>query len=189
MRQVNHFLLLFLAIAFFGCCKDDDDSSPSESNETFSDVFFCKINGEDFDPRPEYMCSNEIFQYYPVASPGVDEGLMLISGRDCPTNKSVAMGFEDVYPFNGYMDFENPEFASVVSPIYFQLTMEGNFVFETLVSGHINVTTFSPWNSETQTFGKIEGTFEFSVTNEEGDSTVHITEGYFRFHVAATWSS
>ncbi|NEN25610.1 hypothetical protein G3O08_19130 [Cryomorpha ignava] len=51
----------------------------------------------------------------------------------------------------------------------------------------MNIATFTPRDSSSEKLGKIEGTFEFTVVNEENDSIIHITDGAFRFKVPNVW--
>jgi hypothetical protein len=85
--------------------------------------------------------------------------------------------------------FISPQFADSISPIYYYFDSIGDGVaFDQMVSGFLNIAQFTPRDSTTMEFGKIEGTFEFTVSNEELDSTIHVTDGSFRFKVANFWN-
>ncbi|NEN25169.1 hypothetical protein G3O08_16835 [Cryomorpha ignava] len=59
---------------------------------------------------------------------------------------------------------------------------------DSLISGSRYITTFASKDSISEELGKIEGTFEFSVANEENDLIIHIiTDGAFRFKVPNIW--
>ena len=115
---------------------------------------------------------------------------MVISGRDCPTGESVALRFEGIEPNTGYLDFEFPSYADTCFPIYrngYLVTDSPVVYYDHMIAGSMNITTFTPRDSITEKLGKIEGTFEFSVANEENDSIIHITDGAFRFKVPNIW--
>ena len=113
---------------------------------------------------------------------------MLISGRDCPSDIGVALRIFNPTPVEGNFDMLSPEFADSISPgIRHFISGEGEYLFTELISGYINIATFTPRDSISLAEGRIEGTFEFSVTNENQDSTIHITEGAFRFKVPNMW--
>ncbi len=81
-------------------------------------------------------------------------------------------------------------FADSISPAYWSVpaeTVNGIVLYDSLIPGYFNVASFTPRQPNNGPFGKIEGTFEFTVTNENKDSTIYITDGAFRFKVPNTW--
>lgn len=190
MIKIRYLILTtILLVTSFSCCKDDDDSPPGDS-DSFSEYFTCKINGVEFNPQGTFTCNNMSFYYYQEAVGGVPAGSMVIVGHDCPSKRAVYLRFEGMSHQTGNLTFVNPTYADSCFPAY-SYSDGGeipNFVvFENLVSGSMNITTFTPRDSITEKLGKIEGTFEFSVANEENDSIIHITDGAFRFKVPNIW--
>jgi hypothetical protein len=183
------FSLFILCLSFSYCKKGDNDQSSGGQGDNFSEYFTCKINGEEFDPRGDFICINETFYYYPAGTGGLEEAYMLISGTDCPTDLTISLRiFNPIVPSTGSFDFEEHQFADSVSPGILHFVSNGSINrFEDLASGSITINTFTPRDSVTMEFGKIEGTFEFMVTNESQDSTVQVTDGAFRFRVPNFW--
>jgi hypothetical protein len=182
---------LFIICLGFSCCKDDDDDNqpPGESaSGNFSEYFTCKINGVEFEPQGTFSCNHEVFYYYPAGTAGLEESYMLIKGDNCPENKSIVLRIFGIVPDDGLMNFLEPSYADSCSP-FFKHNIQGeqSLIFEDLLSGEMNLTSFTPRQPNNGPFGKIEGTFEFSVANENNDSIIHITDGAFRFKVPNTW--
>ncbi len=190
MKHPTKIFLFFLLICLsVNSCKKDDDDNPSNDSDNFSEYFTCKINGEEFTTRSDFNCNGKSFYYYPAGAGGLDQGYMLISGRDCSTNSAVALRiFNPSIPITGLINLTEPHSADSISPIYYYYNLIGDGVaFDQTLSGHTNITEITPRDSTTMEFGKIEGTFEFIVSNEELDSTIHVTDGAFRFKVANFW--
>jgi len=189
MKNLIKPLIIFLALGLsaMGCNKDDDD--PSEVSDNFSEYFTCKINGVPFSGRSNFNCSGRSFYYYPAGAGGPDNAYMLISGRNCDENMTVALRFYNPdIPALGAFDFLSPEFADSTSPgILHIISGDGVYKFEKLIGGEMNIDAFTSRDSTTMAFGRLEGTFQFSVSNEEIDSTVHVTDGVFRFKVPNFW--
>ncbi len=188
MRIRKHILLISMAlVTFLSCCKDDDDDAPN--GEHFAELFTCKINGVEFRTIPTFYCNDEVFYFYEAGMGGLEDSYMLMSGVDCPNHLSVGLRNFGIIYGTGYLDFNQPTFADSCSP-YIRHSPGpdiGILLFDSLISGGMNITTFTPRDSVTQRLGKIEGTFEFTVANEELDSVVHVTDGYFRFKVPNVW--
>jgi len=180
------FLIFFILSLSAGSCKKDDDDNVSDN---FSEYFKCKINGVQFTPRSDFNCNGKTFYYYPAGAGGLDDGYMLILGRDCPTDRASALRiFNPVVPITGVIDFIAPQYADSISPIYFYYDSNSEGIaFDNTITGHMNIVEFTPRDSITMEFGKLEGTFEFTVSNEAQDSTIHITDGAFRFKVPNFW--
>lgn len=187
MRIRKHILLISIAlVTCLSCCKDDDYAPDGEH---FAELFTCKINGVEFRTRPTITCNDERFYYYEAGMGGLEDSYMLIAGKDCPNFLSVGLRNFGIIYGTGYLDFNQPAFADSCSPYIRHNLWPGNGIlgFDSLISGGMNITTFTPRDSVTQRLGKIEGTFEFTVANEELDSVVHVTDGYFRFKVPNVW--
>ena len=180
------FLLIALLAMTLSCCKDDDDK-PGDENENFSEYFTCKINGVEFKTRSDWGCDGKSFYYYPAGTSGLEEGYMLITGKNCNDNVRVAIRiFNPNVPALGSFNFLTPVFADSISPFVSYFT-DDVYAFENLSDGFMTINTFTPRDSITHEFGKIEGTFEFTVTNDTQDSTVYVTDGAFRFKVPNFW--
>lgn len=185
MKKLTKPFLIFILLSLTaGSCKKDDD----DDSDNFSEYFYCKINGEEFQTRSTFICNSRTFYYYPAGTAGLPDDYILISGKHCPSNKSVTIRLYNPVPTTGYLHFLEPAFADSCSPFYRHTSEEGLYIMmENLISGSMNIETFTPRDSITLEEGRIEGTFEFSVTNENQDSIIHITEGVFRFKVPNMW--
>ncbi len=182
------FLILLLLSLSAGSCKKDDDDNPNNNSDNFSEFFYCKINGEEFRPQGSFTCNNQVFYYYHEETAGISAGYLLIRGRDCPTGRNVRIRISGLSPETGFLDFSAPAFADSCFPGYVHFVNEQNEIhMEHLLAGSATITTFTPRDSVSLEYGRIEGTFEFSVTNENQDSIIHITEGAFRFKVPNMW--
>lgn len=185
MRQTKLFLLLLFTLAVYGCCKDDDDNPETVSEDSMLEYFRCKINGEEFTATSNFSCDGRTFGYYPEAADGVDAGYMVLSGKDCADERDiVAIRFFDFNPELGLIDFTEPQTADSVSPIY---KVSIDIKYERLISGNMNLTHFRPRELPNGELGLVQGTFEFMVSNETGDSIVNITDGEFRYRVQNSW--
>lgn len=189
MKKIRYLILTAILLATsFSCCKDDDDNPPGD-NDSFSEYFTCKINGVEFNTYSTFYCNSKSFYYYETGMGGLEESYMIIRGENCPDHLSIGLRNFGIIPNTGYMDFHQPTFADSCSPYVRQSFGPGidTPVFDSLIAGGMNITTFTPRDSITQELGKIEGNFEFSVANEKNDSIIHITEGAFRFKVPNIW--
>ncbi|NEN25168.1 hypothetical protein G3O08_16830 [Cryomorpha ignava] len=190
MKKIRYlFLISVILTTSFSCCKDDDGLQ-SDDQGNFAEYFTCKINGVEFNPTGTFNCNNLSFYYYKEATAGIDAGYFLLSGVDCPTYNAIALRIFGMNPNTGYLDFLEPAFADSCSPIVQSVPgeiVEGMFYYDQLISGSMNITAFTPRDSVTEKLGKIEGTFEFTVANEENDSIIHVTDGAFRFKVPNIW--
>lgn len=185
-------LCLTLATALLAtsmsCCKDDDDNPPG-NGDSFSEYFTCKINGVEFNTNSTFYCNGTSFYFYEAGMGGLENSYMIIRGESCPDHLSIGLRNFGMTINTGYLDFNQPTYADSCSPYVrqsFGPEIE-TLVFDSLIIGNMNITTFTPRDSITQKLGKLEGTFEFSVANEENDSIVHITDGAFRFKVPNIW--
>ena len=188
MNKIRYLLLLtVLLTTSFSCCKDDDDNPPGE-NENFSEYFTCKINGVEFNTASTFYCNGMSFYYYEAGMGGLEDSYMLLKGKNCPQSKSLVIRLFGIEHSDGYLNFVQPTFTDSCSPAFIHFVEPGNIIeMDSLISGSMNITTFTPRDSLTNAFGKIEGTFEFTVTNEAQDSTIHVTDGVFRFKVPNFW--
>lgn len=190
MNYLTKTFLIFFALGFLAsACKKDDVSNPSNESQNFSEYFYCKINGEEFTPQGNPYCNSKAFHFYTKGSGGLDDSYMLIRGQNCNTDKSVLLRFFGAEVFTGNMDMLNPAYADSCSPLVAQQETPDSYYyrFEKLQSGFIDISSFSPRETNGGAFGKVEGTFAFVLTDETIDSTVHITDGAFRFKVPNMW--
>src|SRR5690554_31547 len=187
MKHRKILLALCALLAMSSSCKKDDDLRDDSS---FAEYFNCKINGVEFNPRGTFTCNHLSFYYYQEAIAGMEAGYFLLSGVDCPTYNAVAIRIFGLQPNTGELNFFEPTYADSCSPIIQSVPheiSEGMIYYDQLISGSMRITTFIPRDSITHRLGKIEGTFEFSVANEENDSVIHVTDGAFRFKVPNIW--
>jgi hypothetical protein len=181
------FLLTLSLIILFSCNEKNNDC-PQNNPPGFAEYFSCKINGEEFIPRGDFGCSRYTFSYSPQGGIGIDEGYFLVSGRDCPTLRSVSVRINNFQPLTGILNFVEPAHADSCFPLYRFNPLDGEILrFENLISGTMDINTMTPYDSKNQEPGRVEGTFEFTVANETNDSTITVTDGEFGFKVYAEW--
>jgi len=183
MKQYSIYsFLLFLLFSLHSCNKDNE--KPSTNNRGI-EFFECKINGEPFEATSNFGCTGPRFDYYPEAYMSVPEEYCLISGVNCQTFKAVSIRIDGLHPQTGNLSFVEPSFADSIYPIYRipDALSEEILKYEYLIDGSMTIGQFIPREAGNKPLGTIEGTFEFSVTNESEIDTIHITEGRFRFNV------
>ena len=186
MKHPSKIFFIFLIICLSAnSCKKDDDDKPDEPNYG-PEYFECKINGEPFQAVSiPFQCSGPRFDYYPEAFMSVPEGYMALGGVHCPTYNSVAIRVFGYEQDTGYIDFVDPIVVDSISPYYsFDAdSLSPRILYENLVDGSIVLHEIIPRESGNSPLGTISGTFEFTVTDETGIDTIHVTEGRFRFDV------
>lgn len=183
MKHRKIFLALCALLAMSSSCEKDDDLRDDSS---FGEYFTCKINGVEFKPQGTFTCNNLSFYYYQEPIGDQEPNYLVISGFDCPSGRTVKLRFFGLEHQTGFMNFVQPTYADSCSPFYKHYIEPGNEIeMDSLVSGSINITSFSPRDLITDKLGKIEGTFEFTIANE--DSVLSITDGSFRFKVPNIW--
>ena len=178
------YLLLFILVTTLSACNEDDDK-PKESDNKLQ-YFECKINGEFFQAVSIFFqCDGPQFDYYPEAYMGVPEGYMVLGGIHCPTYNAVAIRIYGYERDTGYFNFVNPIKVDSISPFYSfdPDSISPRILYEELINGNVNIEQLVPRASGNSPFGTIKGTFEFTVTDEQGIDTIHVTEGRFRFDV------
>lgn len=182
MKQLT--LLFFsLNLLFITSCKDDD-VEPFDPNESLVEYFRCNINGEPFQALSSFNCEGLLFDYYPESAMGVDQGYMVIRGKDCYSNRSVGIRFVDYYPSGDTVNFLTPIQADSISPFYSY--RDPNLITnEILINGTLIFSRFESRDDES--LGTVEGTFEFTVSNETQDSIFHVTDGEFRYRIQHSW--
>lgn len=184
MKHYSTLLFLILLLFFLNACDEDDDQ-PEPPNYGI-EYFECKINGEPFQAVSiPFQCSGPRFDYYPESFMSVPEGYMALGGVHCPTYNSVAIRVFGYQQDTGYIDFVDPIVVDSLSPYYsFDAdSLSPRILYENLVDGSIVINEIIPRASGNSPFGTISGTFEFTVTDEIGIDTIHVTEGRFRFDV------
>lgn len=185
MKHPSKIFFIFLIICLSAnSCKKDDDDKPDEPNYG-PEYFECKINGEPFQAVSDFTCSGPRFNYYPEAFMGVPEGYMLLAGKDCINSPLCAIRIYGYDQSLGEMNFSNPVYADSISPFYSYFTDDNPDVIllDQLVNGVIVVEQLIPRESGNSPLGSIKGTFEFTVSDEQGIDTIRVTEGRFRFDV------
>lgn len=187
MKHLTKTFLIFLFLSLsIGSCKKDDDGENGTPQDSMAEYFYCKINGVEFNPYSTSSCNSRLFGYYPEAGDGIEAGYMVIRGRDCETTDVVALRFSGFTAGTGQVDLLEPTIADSCYPIFGRIFPD-ILTFDSLLFGSMNLVHFSPSTLPNGALGLVEGTFEFSVANAELDSTVHITEGNFRFRIQQTW--
>ncbi len=186
MKHLTKTFLIFLLLSLsIGSCKKDDDGENGTPQDSMAEYFHCKINGIAFNPSSTFTCNSRLFGYYPEAGNGIDAGYLVIRGRECPPGGNlVAVRIFGLNPSTGTINFLEPAEADSCSPVF---RSADGILYEELISGHVHFQEFRPSELPDGDLGLVEGTFEFSVANAELDSTIHITEGHFRFRIQQTW--
>jgi len=189
MKHLTKPFLIFLLLSLStGSCKKDDDGENGTPQDSMAEYFHCKINGVEFRPSSTFTCNSRLFGYYPEAGDGIEGGYLVMSGTECPThNKSVSLRFQGFVPQTGPLNFMEPSPVDSCFPIFVAQLSPELLIFDSLTSGSMDLVHFSPSTLPNGQLGLVEGTFEFSVANTELDSTVHITDGHFRFRIQQTW--
>lgn len=186
MKHPTKIFLFFLLICVgLISCKKDDDDKPDEPNYG-PEYFECKINGDPLEVSSNpFTCNGLYFNYYPEPYLNSPAGYTILRGRNCQTYTGVAVRMDGLIHQTGELDFLEPTFADSIYPYYRynDLSLEEPILFEKLISGSMYIKEFIPRANGSSPFGTITGTFEFTVTNEFGTDTIHITEGRFRFDV------
>jgi hypothetical protein len=182
MKQLTALLLTLYLIAFATSCKKDGDNDWTPPRT--GDYFTCLVNGERFETEGSFSCSSKTFYYYPDGTTGLDDSYLVFSGKNCESGHSVILRFLSVHPFEGTINFLAPVQADSCSPMY---RVSSQLKYETLISGNMIVTEFSPREDGQSEFGNFEGTFEFSVKNDTIDTVINITDGQFRYAVPNIW--
>ncbi|NEN25173.1 hypothetical protein G3O08_16855 [Cryomorpha ignava] len=140
----------------------------------------------EFNPTGTFNCNNLGFYYYGANTGGLDDKYMVIFGKDCPASQTMAIRLFGMEHQAGYLDFLQPSFADSCSPAFIHYIEPGYEIeMDSLISGSMNITTFTPRDSISEKLGKLEGTFEFTIANQ--DSIIHVTDGAFRFKVPNIW--
>ena len=178
------YLLLFLFVATLSACKEDDDK-PKESDNKLQ-YFECKINGEFFQAVSiPFQCTGPRFDYYPQEYLNIPAKSMSLVGIHCPTYDGVGIG---IFGYNEEIGTINFNDATIVDSILVYYSHDPDSIsprilYEELIDGNVNIEQLVPRASGNSPFGTIKGTFEFTVTDEQGIDTIRVTEGRFRFDV------
>jgi hypothetical protein len=186
---MNHMKILAEITAAFlillnTSCKNDDDK-PDEPNYGI-EYFECKINGEPFQAVSiPFQCSGPVFDYYPEPFLSVPAKSMYLAGIHCPTYDAIGIG---IFGYNEELGSINFNEATIVDSVlvyysYDPDSLSSRILYENLIDGNINIEELIPRASGNSRLGTIKGTFEFTVTDETGMDTIHVTDGRFRFDV------
>jgi len=170
--------LLYLSAFVYlttGCTIDDDEKEPSgllAGNQYFS----CYVNGEKFVPRQQGTCWGLETFYDPDGYLNTEPGYLTIIANACSQKISmVGFGMTPVLSI-GFYNFNDSTLVRSVG--YCSISDE---IFE-IFNGHLNITKLEPQTFQPFEKGRIEGTFEMSCANDQGD-TVHITDGRFEVNL------
>ena len=172
----------FLLLTLFACCDKEDEYTPEPLP-----YFYCKVNGQNFSRRPNLPCRSLIFNYYPNGFLDYLPGTVIMVGRDCISRTSVGINLVG-YDFTDdtihlletlHIDSSRANFLDTESEIAFGLS------FEQIMSGYVKFDSFADRGEDEN--GIVSGTFEFTVRNEELDSTVVITDGRFQYIIDYEW--
>lgn len=184
MKAILQITFLTIGILTLSQCKNDDDK-PDKPNYGIQ-YFECKINGEPFQAVSiPFQCSGPRFDYYPEAFMSVPEGYMLLAGKDCINSPTCGIRIFGFTGELGAINFVNPTRADSILP--YHRTYPGDslesILYDQMIDGSLIIQELIPRESGSSSFGTINGTFEFTVTDEVGLDTIHVTEGRFRFDV------
>lgn len=182
MKTLTTISLLVAALILCQSCDDDDDYTPP-----LTGYFYCKINGQNFAAVGAWQCQSRVFNYYPDGFMNSVAGTIILSGRDCANGRSVGL---NLYGYNESLDTLNLlDSTAIDSSRAFLRFLDpytgDNVVFEKLISGKLQFNQFSDKQGDQN--GIVSGTFEFTVRNEELDSTVVVTEGRFQYIIDYEW--
>ncbi len=186
MRQIRRLTIILSTIVLIAGCKKDD--SESENKPNYGPQYFeCKVNGEPFKARSTFLqCEGHRFDYYPDTSVESPKGFMILRGTNCTNYETVGIGIHGVEPNTGWMDFLEPSIADSISPYYSfwpEDSTQSNQLYKRLVTGEMAIDELVPRANGYGPYGTIQGSFEFTVTDDRGEDTVRVTEGRFRLDV------
>jgi hypothetical protein len=180
------FLLLtaLISVSAWGCKDDDNEENPLPPLSYFS----CKVNGEKFERRslPFGGCSGSSASYYPEGLHSVEPGTFIYSATYChEPYKRVGFRVVGLFEPKIYL-IEDADSLWFAVYVYYKHETEPFLEIEAfkVLSGFIEIKEISPRErkpdgSKVTGYGWVEGTFEFTVKDEELDTTIHVTEGRF----------
>ncbi|TVQ81551.1 MAG: hypothetical protein EA358_00540, partial [Flavobacteriales bacterium] len=144
--------------------------------------FSCYVNGEEFVPNGAGTCRGTSAFYDPDGFLNTEPGYLTIGGQQCLTNgrRVIDFGLTPVFS-EGIYDFSDTLFSRVVG-YYWDVSFDSESIYLYFYKGTLEITKLEPQTYRPFVQGRIEGTFEMSCANDQGD-TVHITDGSFSLNL------
>lgn len=177
--------LLFLStlLLVFAGCKDNE-----EVETKLFPYFYCKVNGQNFAGVPSGPftgCDPWRFNYFQSEFNGIPTSTVGVNGLNCQTFEQVGIALWGFDPSTLEYDLCDANLDSCGVLYGSSPDLADQILFESNVGGFIEFDRFYDRNSCEN--GVVSGTFEFTATNEELDSTVHVTEGRFQYIIDYEW--
>ena len=175
MKKIVYLLTSALLLSLSSCKKKEDKERPEFDYQP--QHFSCYVNGEEFVPRVQGMCGGTKTFYDPDGFLNSDPGHLAISGIRCLADDIVEINLVFSPIFNDGFFFINDSLLDY-SSVRYAFADQRFFGFK----GQIHITKLEPQTYRPFVQGRIEGTFEMSCANDQGD-TVHITDGSFSLNL------
>jgi hypothetical protein len=160
-------LLLLLTFSLFFACNKDDGITPPEEWTSDDNIFQCKVNGEDWEPKGStggslavyYVGFIKGFQLV-AANENEDKGIsQAISMSTALTNNGI-IGNYKIQNRTVFIDFNN------CGNYYKDTTIQDTYIINISDNDSLNFI--------------MEGTFKFKGTNTDCGDTIRVTDGYFK---------
>jgi hypothetical protein len=178
MKKIIYLLTSALLLSLSSCKKKEDKERPEYDYQP--ELFSCYVNGEKFVPRAQGMCGGTKTFYDPDGFLNTEPGYLTITSEQCLAEGVNLVGFGLTPVLNeGVYDFNDPDLNRSIGT-YVSLTNWNNKL--SVYKGFVKVTKLEPQTYRPFVQGRIEGTFEMSCANDQGD-TVHITDGSFSLNL------
>ncbi|TVQ81552.1 MAG: hypothetical protein EA358_00545 [Flavobacteriales bacterium] len=175
MKKIIYLLTSALLLSLSSCKKKEDKERPEFDYQP--QHFSCYVNGEEFVPRVQGMCGGTKTFYDPDGFLNTNPGYLTFSGSKCLADDVIDVGFT----LNPILEVGNYQLQDTTMEICFGFYSNVNEI-KYSYNGHINITKLEPQTYRPFVQGRIEGTFEMSCANDQGD-TVHITDGSFSLNL------
>jgi hypothetical protein len=180
---MKHFLLQLTFLIVIAGCKDKEEVEPK-----LFPYFYCKVNGQNFAGVPSGPltgCEPWRFNYFQNEFNGIPANTVGVNGLNCKTFEKVGIALWGFDPSVHMYDLCDTNLDSCGVVYGSSPDLGDQVLFESDVHGFIQFNRFSDRNSSKN--GVVSGTFEFSATNFELDSTIYITEGRFQYIIDYEW--
>jgi hypothetical protein len=175
MKKIIYLLTSALLLSLSSCKKKEDKERPEFDYQP--QHFSCYVNGEKFVPRVQGMCGGTKTFYDPDGFLNTNPGYLTFSGSKCLADDVIDVGFTlNPVLYVGVYGLQDTTMEICFG--YYSNTQKIIYSYD----GYVNITKLEPQTYRPFVQGRIEGTFEMSCANDQGD-TVHITNGSFSLNL------
>ncbi|MCC5916909.1 MAG: hypothetical protein JJU02_06225 [Cryomorphaceae bacterium] len=177
MKKLIYFISTAILLSAMSCAEKEKEDHPEYDYQPVH--FSCYVNGEKFVPKQQGICWGLQTFYDPDGYLNTEPGYFLTRAQRCLEDDIIAVGFgltpiiePGLYSFNdSTLSISNGYYTGLNRSLMFKV-----------YKGYVNITKLEPQTYQPFVRGRIEGTFEMSCANGEGD-TVHITDGRFELNL------